>query len=149
MSITTLPTAPARTDPPATFVTRADAFVAALPVMVSEINAALPFIDAAAAGLPISAASLTFSTTVGGDPGTGGLRFGNASVAASTTITISEQTAGAVSLVNLLDFLDEAKAAAAIEAAVVKIINTKIKSLAAGKMGHGTREVGDLIAAAV
>jgi 3-isopropylmalate dehydrogenase len=33
--------------------------------------------------------------------------------------------------------------------AVVKIINTKIKSLAAGKMGHGTREVGDLVAAAV
>src|SRR5437667_8057018 len=49
----------------------------------------------------------------------------------------------------MLDFLGEAKAAAAIEAAVVNIINTKIKSLAAGKMGHGTREVGDLIAAAV
>ena len=29
------------------------------------------------------------------------------------------------------------------------IINTKITSLAAGKMGHGTREAGDLIAAAV
>ena len=49
----------------------------------------------------------------------------------------------------MLDFLGEAKAGAAIENAVVKIINTKIKSLAAGKMGHGTREVGDLVAAAV
>jgi 3-isopropylmalate dehydrogenase len=49
----------------------------------------------------------------------------------------------------MLDFLGEAKAGAAIEDAVVKIINTKIKSLAAGKMGHGTREVGDLVAAAV
>jgi 3-isopropylmalate dehydrogenase len=49
----------------------------------------------------------------------------------------------------MLDFLGEAKAGAAIEDAVVKIINTKIKSLAAGKMGYGTREVGDLIAAAV
>ena len=49
----------------------------------------------------------------------------------------------------MLDFMGEAKAGAAIEAAVVKIINTKIKSLAAGKMGYGTREVGDLIAAAV
>jgi hypothetical protein len=29
------------------------------------------------------------------------------------------------------------------------VINTKIQSLAAGKMGYGTREVGDLIAAAV
>jgi len=49
----------------------------------------------------------------------------------------------------MLDFLGEAKAGAAIEAAVVNIINTKIKSLAAGKMGYGTREVGDLIAAVI
>jgi len=49
----------------------------------------------------------------------------------------------------LLEFLGETKAAAAIEAAVVRIINTKIQSLAAGRMGYGTREVGDLIAAAV
>ncbi len=49
----------------------------------------------------------------------------------------------------MLDFLGEAAAGAAIENAVVKIINTKIQSLAAGKMGHGTREVGDLVAAAI
>jgi 3-isopropylmalate dehydrogenase len=49
----------------------------------------------------------------------------------------------------MLDFLGEAKAGQAIEDAVVKIINTKIKSLAAGKMGYGTREVGDLVAAAL
>jgi len=49
----------------------------------------------------------------------------------------------------MLDFLGEAKAGAAVENAVVKIINTKIKSLAAGKMGQGTRQVGDLVAAAV
>jgi len=49
----------------------------------------------------------------------------------------------------MLDFLGEAEAGTAIENAVVKIINTQIKSLAAGKMGHGTREVGDLVAAAV
>jgi len=49
----------------------------------------------------------------------------------------------------MLDFIGESKAGAAIETAVVKIINTKIKSLAAGKMGYGTREVGDLVAAAV
>jgi hypothetical protein len=45
--------------------------------------------------------------------------------------------------------LDRARIAPNPGAAVVNIINTKIKSLAAGKMGHGTREVGDLIAAAV
>jgi 3-isopropylmalate dehydrogenase len=49
----------------------------------------------------------------------------------------------------MLDFLGETKAGAAIENAAIKIINTKIKSLAAGKMGYGTKEVGDLVAAAV
>ncbi|HUJ09841.1 MAG TPA: 3-isopropylmalate dehydrogenase [Verrucomicrobiae bacterium] len=56
----------------------------------------------------------------------------------------------------MLDFLGDResdatlkKAAAAIEAAVIKVTREKIKSLAAGKMGCGTKEVGDLVAAAV
>jgi 3-isopropylmalate dehydrogenase len=49
----------------------------------------------------------------------------------------------------MLDFLGETKAAAAIETAVIKITREKLKSLAAGKMGYGTKEVGDLVAAAV
>jgi 3-isopropylmalate dehydrogenase len=49
----------------------------------------------------------------------------------------------------MLDFLGESTAAAAIDRAVLQVLNTKIKSLAAGKMGFGTREVGDLVAAAV
>jgi len=42
-----------------------------------------------------------------------------------------------------------AAAAAAIEAAVIKVTREKIKSLAAGKMGYSTAQVGDLVAAAV
>ena len=49
----------------------------------------------------------------------------------------------------MLDFLGEEAAAAAVDAAVIQVINTKVQSLAAGRMGYGTREVGDLIAAAV
>jgi 3-isopropylmalate dehydrogenase len=49
----------------------------------------------------------------------------------------------------MLDFLGETKAAQAIETAVVKTVREKLKSLAAGKMGYGTKEVGDLVAAAV
>jgi 3-isopropylmalate dehydrogenase len=49
----------------------------------------------------------------------------------------------------LLDYLGETKAGAAIENAVIEVVNTRIKSLAAGKMGYGTREVGDLVAAAI
>ncbi len=49
----------------------------------------------------------------------------------------------------MLDFLGETKAAAAIEAAVIKVVREKIKSLAAGKMGYSTGEVGDLVAAMI
>jgi 3-isopropylmalate dehydrogenase len=49
----------------------------------------------------------------------------------------------------MLDFLGETKAAVEIENASVQIINTKIQSLAAGKMGYSTTQVGDLVAAAI
>jgi 3-isopropylmalate dehydrogenase len=49
----------------------------------------------------------------------------------------------------LLDFLGETKAAKAIEDAVIKIVREKIKSLAAGKMGFTTSQVGDLVAGAL
>ena len=49
----------------------------------------------------------------------------------------------------MLDFLGEPQAGAAIEHATIQIITSKIQSLAAGKMGHGTAEVGDLVAAVV
>ncbi|HVR35818.1 MAG TPA: 3-isopropylmalate dehydrogenase [Methylomirabilota bacterium] len=46
----------------------------------------------------------------------------------------------------MLDHLGETEAAAKIEAAVIKVTREKIKTLAAGKMGHSTSEVGDLVA---
>jgi 3-isopropylmalate dehydrogenase len=50
----------------------------------------------------------------------------------------------------MLDTLGEAKAAAAIDQAVTKILNSgKIKSLAAGKMGCSTTEIGDFVAGAI
>jgi 3-isopropylmalate dehydrogenase len=49
----------------------------------------------------------------------------------------------------LLDFLGESEAAAGIEKAVIKITREKVKSLAAGKMGYSTSQVGDLVAAAL
>ncbi len=45
----------------------------------------------------------------------------------------------------LLRYLGEEKAADRVEKAVVKVITEKLKSLAAGKMGYTTEEVGDLI----
>lgn len=45
----------------------------------------------------------------------------------------------------LLDNLGEAKAADAIEKAVINVAQKKLKSLGAGKMGYSTQEVGDLV----
>jgi len=47
----------------------------------------------------------------------------------------------------MLENLGEVKAGKAIEDAVIKVVQTKLKSLAAGKMGYSTTEVGDLVAA--
>jgi 3-isopropylmalate dehydrogenase len=49
----------------------------------------------------------------------------------------------------LLDTLGERAAAAAIETAVIDVTAHQLKSLAAGRMGFGTTEVGDLVAARV
>ncbi len=49
----------------------------------------------------------------------------------------------------MLEFLGQEAAADSIETAVQKALRESIKSLDAGKMGMGTREVGDLIAAQV
>lgn len=46
----------------------------------------------------------------------------------------------------MLETLGETKAAAAIEKAVSDVTATKLKSLAAGKMGYSTTQVGDMVA---
>jgi 3-isopropylmalate dehydrogenase len=48
----------------------------------------------------------------------------------------------------MLDTLGEREAAAAVEAAVMSV-TPKMKSMAAGKMGYSTTEVGDLVARAI
>ncbi len=49
----------------------------------------------------------------------------------------------------MLDFLGETQAAQAIETAVIKVTREKVKSLAAGKMGYTTAQIGDLVASAL
>jgi 3-isopropylmalate dehydrogenase len=46
----------------------------------------------------------------------------------------------------LMDFLGESAMANAIEQAVIQSVREKLKSLAAGKMGYTTSQVGDLVA---
>ncbi len=47
----------------------------------------------------------------------------------------------------MLENLGEVKAGKAVEDAVIKVASAKLKTLAAGKMGYSTTEVGDLVAA--
>jgi 3-isopropylmalate dehydrogenase len=49
----------------------------------------------------------------------------------------------------LLDHLGEIEAAQAIETAIRWVVAEKLESMSAGKMGYGTREIGDLVAAAI
>ena len=49
----------------------------------------------------------------------------------------------------MLETLGEDKAAAAVEESVMYVTANKLKSLAAGRMGHSTSDVGDLVAARV
>ena len=49
----------------------------------------------------------------------------------------------------MLDFIGEQAAAKAIENAVIKVTREKVKSLAAGKMGFSTTQIGDLVAQAL
>jgi len=49
----------------------------------------------------------------------------------------------------MLEHLGETEAAASLEAAVRKVTGTKLKSMAAGRMGYSTSEVGDLVAEAL
>ncbi|MDK1030427.1 MAG: 3-isopropylmalate dehydrogenase [Planctomycetia bacterium] len=49
----------------------------------------------------------------------------------------------------MLETLGETRAAHRVESAVMKVTETKLKSLSAGKMGYSTSEVGDLVVEAL
>ena len=49
----------------------------------------------------------------------------------------------------MIDTLGEEKGAAILERAIVEVVSKKMKSMSAGRMGHSTTQVGDLVAEAV
>ena len=80
-TITALPTAPARTDDPATFITRADAMMAALPTLVTQENTWAGQVNTVAGEVNTNA---TTATTQAGIATT---QAGNASTSAGTATT--------------------------------------------------------------
>jgi len=77
-TISTLPTAPARTDAPATFISRADAFLAALVTMQSELNTSIGAMNTDIAGVNADATTAS-----------------NAATAAAASASAAASTAGA------------------------------------------------------
>ncbi len=71
MTITALPAAPARSDPPATFISKADTFLAALATFVTETNATAAAMtlaattDTSSSSVLIGTGSKTFTVTAG------------------------------------------------------------------------------------
>ena len=47
----------------------------------------------------------------------------------------------------MLEFLGEDEAAAAVEAGIMHVTSEKLPSLAVGKMGYSTSEIGDMVVA--
>ena len=110
MTITALPTPPARSDAPATFVARADAFLGALPAFGTEANALATSINAALGAVTSGTAiqlALTFnsSITMGTDPGADGngcYRLNHATPASALFMTVDDKNSSAASILGLL-----------------------------------------------
>jgi len=107
MAITTLPAAPQRTDPPALYVTKADAMMAALPQLVTDINATTANLSTIAAGGAFSIPYLVdLSSTADTDPGNGRLRFNSVTQNTATTLRLDLLGVDGVDYTNVIDAFD-------------------------------------------
>ena len=92
-TISTLPVAPARTDAPATFVTRADSFLAAIVVMQGELNTSIGAMNTDIAGVNGDATAAAASASAAATS--------ESNAATSETNAANSETAAALSETNV------------------------------------------------
>lgn len=111
MPITALPPAPARTDPPATYVTKADAWVAAMPTFVSDANVLAAGMNSIAAGGAYSIPYTFDTNTADTDPGNGFLRLNNATQNAATVLRLDLLSSAGGDWTSVIDSFDSSGSA--------------------------------------
>lgn len=103
MPVSNLPSPPSRSDSASAFVTKADAWVAALPTLVTQVNQTAAQMNEVAAGGAYAIPFIFDSTsTADSDPGTGKIRFNQFSNQSTTTALYVDLTSSAGSDVSLL-----------------------------------------------
>lgn len=107
MTISALPPVPQRTDLPADFVPKADAFVAHLPVLAEEINEAIGLMNAASAGGAFALPYKFSTSTTDADPGAGYLRLSSGTQNTSTVIRFDSLGMDGESYASLIDTFDD------------------------------------------
>lgn len=107
MSITALPTAPARSQAPATFIANADAWVAALSTFVTEANTMAAAMNALAAGGAFAIPYIFSTTITDADPGAGFLRLSSATQNTSTVVRLDLLDSAGVTQTSSIDLFDD------------------------------------------
>jgi hypothetical protein len=101
--INPLPSAPSRLDPAPAFITKSDAFVAALTTFGNDVNAAGALLSMVAAGTAFAVPYVFSTTTTDSDPGASFIRFDNATQNLTTTLRTDLVGADGATWTSVLD----------------------------------------------
>lgn len=133
-TITPLPPAPVRSDAPADFAAKADAFAAALPRLVTEANAQADFTDQRAAAAESGAATATSKAAEAANAAA------TASTAAATATSKATEAVGAASTAS--SSAETATAAATSATQDAQAVAASLASIAGGPVASVAGKTG-------